>query len=77
MYSDPSVQPWHSTDWVPVGYKSRYHAAEATKEDQIRGAGIRTETENLENVNRSSRGSADTRVGQMDKEKVENPIQNE
>src|SRR5271170_2469913 len=76
MYSDPTVKPWQSGSWVPKGYTSRYHAAEVAKEEQVRGVGIRAETENLESVNGSPRGSAETRVGQ-DKEKVENPIRNE
>ena len=47
---------------MPAGHKSRYDAVEASKEEQVRGTGIRAEGEHLESVNPSPRSSSDTRV---------------
>jgi MFS transporter, SP family, sugar:H+ symporter len=62
MYTDREVKPWTSSSWVPKGHASRYDAAESAKEEQVRSTGVRAETENLENVNNSSRSSAETRI---------------
>jgi len=62
MYTDPEVKPWTSSTWVPQGHTSRYDAVEAAKDEQVRSAGVRAETENLETVDPSLRSSAETRI---------------
>jgi MFS transporter, SP family, sugar:H+ symporter len=68
MYCDPAVKPWQSASWVPKGHTSRYDAVEAAKEDQVRGAGIRAEAHNLENVDHSARSSTATQIPEIEKE---------
>lgn len=76
MYCDPAAKPWTSHSWVPKGHTSRHQATETAKAEELRGAGIRAETENLENVSDSVRSSAETKVMEPEREKKEeiNPI---
>jgi hypothetical protein len=73
--------------WVPKGHKTRYDAIEASKEEEVRGTGIRAETENVENPhgneyngysngNESLRSSGDTRIEEQEKEKERIPSTN-
>jgi len=76
MYCDPEAKPWTSHSWVPKGHTSRTKAAETAKDEEVRGAGIRAETENLETVPDSVRSSAETRViePEGDEKEENNPI---
>jgi hypothetical protein len=73
--------------WVPKGHKTRYDAIEASKEEEVRGTGIRAETENVENPNGngynsysngngSLRSSGDTRIVEQEKENERIPSTN-
>lgn len=71
MYCDPEAKPWTSHRWVPKGHTSRHDAAQTAKDEEVRGAGIRAETENVETVPNSVRSSAETRVMEPEPEKEE------
>ena len=73
MYTDPEVKPWSSGTWVPKGHKSRYDAVEASKEEQVRGAGIRAEAQNMEDVGNSARSSTATQIPENGKETEKMP----
>jgi len=63
MYNDPSVKPWTSGSYIPVGYESRYKAGADMEDDQVTVVGDSDPPRpSLAGKEKDSKGKTETRI---------------